>query len=120
MYFSDLAQNLQNISEDEKAVFVSAKPGSGKTFAALEFCTKHKESLYFSFKNLDTAFALRAFCNAHTEIFGGCESWNDFFGCLKHYGNKKHPLVFFDNAGERNDKDDFYAALNNFWNRIAK
>lgn len=100
MYFSDLAHNLQNISADEKAVFVSGQPGSGKTFAALQFCAEHKESLFFSFKNLDTAFALRVFCNAHTEIFGDCESWNDFFGCLKHYGNKKHPLVFFDNAGE--------------------
>ena len=114
MYFSDLSQNLQNISTDEKAVFVSGQPGSGKTFAALQFCTEHKESLYFSFKNLDTAFALRVFCNAHTEIFRGCESWFDFFECLKAYGNKKHPLVFFDNTGERNDKDDFYAALNSF------
>lgn len=120
MYFSNLVHTLQNISADEKAVFVSGKPGSGKTFAALQFCTEHKESFYFSFKNLDTAFALLVFCNAHPEIFGDCKSWNDFFGCLKHYGNKKHPLVFFDNAGERNDKDDFYAALNNFCNRIAK
>ena len=113
MYFSDLASTLQHISADEKAVFVSGLPGSGKTFAALQFCAEHKESLYFSFKNLDTAFALRVFCNAHPEIFDGCESWNDFFGRLKNYGNKKHPLVFFDNAGERNDKNDFYAALNN-------
>lgn len=114
MYFSDLVHTLQSISADEKAVFVSGQPGSGKTFAALQFCAEHKESLYFSFKNLDTAFALRVFFNAHTEIFDGCESWNDFFGRLKHYGNKKHPLVFFDNAGERNDKDDFYAELNSF------
>lgn len=120
MYFSDLAYNLQNISTDEKAVFASGQPGSGKTFAALQFCAEHKKSLYFSFKNLDTAFALRVFCNAHTEIFSGCESWNDFFGRLKNYGNKKHSLVFFDNAGERNDKDDFYAALNNFLESDSK
>ena len=120
MYFSDLASTLQHISADEKAVFVSGQPGTGKTFAALEFCTKHKENLYFSFKNLDTAFALRVFCNAHPEIFGACESWKDFFGCLKHYGNKKHPLVFFDNAGERNDKNDFYATLNNFLESDSK
>ena len=69
MYFSDFAYTLQNISADEKAVFVSGQPGSGTTFAALQFCTEHKESLYFSFKNLDTAFALRVFCNAHPEIF---------------------------------------------------
>lgn len=120
MYFSDLASTLQNISTDEKAVFVSGLPGSGKTFAALQFCAKHKESLYFAFKNLDTAFAIQVFCNAHTEIFGGCEGWNDFFGRLKNYGNIKHPLVFFDNAGERNDKDDFYAALNNFLESDSK
>ena len=120
MYFSDLASTLQHISTDEKAVFVSGLPGSGKTFAALQFCAEHKESLYSSFKNLDTAFALRVFCNAHTEIFGACESWKDFFGCLKHYGNKKHPLVFFDNAGERNDKNDFYAALNSFLESDSK
>ena len=120
MYFSDLAHTLQNFSADEKAVFVSGQPGSGKTFAALQFCAEHKESLYFSFKNLDTAFAFQVFCNAHTEIFGGCESWNDFLGRLKNYGNKKHPLVFFENAGERNDKDDFYAALNNLLESDSK
>lgn len=120
MYFSDLASTLQHISADEKAVFVSGLPGSGKTFTALQFCAEHKESLYFSFKNLDTAFALQAFCNAHTEIFGDSESWFDFFECLKAYGNKKHPLVFFDNAGERNDKDDFYAALNSFLESDSK
>jgi hypothetical protein len=120
MYFSDLASTLQHISADEKAVFVSGLPGSGKTFAALEFCTKHKENLYFSFKNLDTAFALRVFCNAHTEIFGDSESWFAFFECLKAYGNKKHPLFFFDNAGERNDKDNFYEALNSFLESDSK
>ena len=85
MYFSDLVHTLQNISADEKAVFVSGQPGSGKTFAALQFCAEHKESLYFSFKNLDTAFALRVFCNAHTEIFGACESWFDFFAELNSF-----------------------------------
>ena len=120
MYFSDLAHTLQNISADEKAVFVSGHPGSGKTFGALQFCAEHKEVLYFSFKNLDAAFALRVFCNSRTDIFGGCKSWNDFFSCLMHYGNKKPPPVFFDNAGERNDKDDFYAALNDFLESDSK
>ena len=50
MYFSDLTHTLQNISTDEKEVFVSGQPGSGKTFTALQFCAEHKESLYFSFK----------------------------------------------------------------------
>ena len=95
MYFSDLMHTLQNISADEKAVFVSGQPGFGKTFTALQFCAEHKESLYFSFKNLDTAFALWVFCNSRTDIFGGCENWNDFFGRLKHYGNKKTPACLF-------------------------
>ena len=59
MYFSDLASTLQNISKDKKAVFVSGQPGSGKTFAALQFCAEHKESLYFSFKNLMLSLRFR-------------------------------------------------------------
>lgn len=114
MIFSDLAHTLQSIFTYEKAVFISGLPGSGKTYAALRFCAEHKENLYFSFKNLDTNFALRVFCDAHPEIFKDCRSWMDFFDCLGVFGNKKHQLVFFDNAGERNDKDDFYTALNSF------
>ena len=68
MYFSDLASTLQNISTDEKAAFVSGQPGSGKTFAALQFCAKHKEDLYFSFKNLDTAFALHRVLHVEAAI----------------------------------------------------
>lgn len=114
MIFSDLMHTLQNISADERLLFISGCPGSGKTFSALQFCNEHKESLYFSFENLDVDFALRVFCNAHSELFSDCKNWTDFFNCLKAYGNKKHPLVFFDNAGERNDKDDFYTALTDF------
>lgn len=54
------------------------------------------------------------FCNAYPDILKNCENWLDFFHCLNVYSNKKHLLVFFDNADERNDKDDFYAALNDF------
>lgn len=116
MYFTNLANTLQDISSDKKAVFLSGCPGSGKTFAALQFCSEHKENLYFSFKNIDASLALRVFSDVHSEIFGGCLSWQDFFDRLKTYGNKKHLLAFFDHAGERNDKEDFFAALDRFWN----
>lgn len=119
MLFSNLMYKLQNFSADEKVLCVSGYPGSGKTFSALRFCDEYKENLYFSFKNLESNFALRVFCNAHPDIFSGCENWINFFNCLRAYGNKKHPLVFFDNAGERNDKEDFYAALTDFF-RIGK
>lgn len=114
MIYSNLECSLMNASVYDKAIFLSGIPGSGKTFSALQFCSEHKECLYFSFKNLHTDFALRVFCDAHPDIFADCKSWTDFFDRLKCYGNKKRPLVFFDNAGERNDKDDFYAALNSF------
>lgn len=114
MIYSDFERSLTNASVYDKAIFLSGIPGSGKTFAALQFCSEHKGCLYFSFKNLDTAFALRVFCDAHPDIFADCKSWTDFFDCLKSYGNKKRPIVFFDNAGERNDKEDFCAALNCF------
>lgn len=114
MYFSDLTHSLQKISKGEKVLFVSGQLGSGKTFTALQFCAEHNNNIYFSFQNLDTVFALRVFCNAYPDIFKSCEGWTDFFHCLNSYSNKKHLLVFFDNAGERNDKDDFYAALNSF------
>ena len=115
MLFSNLMYKLQNFSADEKVLFVSGYPGSDKTFSALRFCDEHKESLYFSFKNLEANFASRVFCNAHPDIFSSCENWINFFNCLRAYGNKKHLLVFFDNAGERNDKEDFYAALTDFF-----
>lgn len=114
MIFSDLMHTLQNISADKRVLFVSGYPGSGKTFSALRFCDEYKDSLYFSFENLDADFALRVFGNAHSDIFSGCKNWIDFFNRLKAYGNKKHLLVFFDNAGERNDKENFYAALTDF------
>lgn len=114
MYFSDLTHTLQKISKGEKALFISGQPGSGKTFTALQFCAEHRNSIYFSFQNLDTSFALQVFCSAYPDILKNCESWTDFFASLNAYSNKKHLIVFFDNAGDRNDKDDFYAALNAF------
>ena len=53
-------------------------------------------------------------------IFKGWESRADFFDFLKLYDNKKHSLVFFDNASERNDKDDFYVVLNSFLESDSK
>ena len=120
MIYSNLERSLMKASVYDKAIFLSGIPGSGKTFAALQFCSEHKECLYFSFKNLHTDFALRVFCDAHPDIFADCKSWTDFFDRLKCYGNKKRPLVFFDNAGERNDKDDFYVALNSFLESDSK
>lgn len=47
--------------------------------------------------------------------FKKCSNWTSFFDCLQIYGKEKRPIVFFDDVGERNDKNDFYAALKDFY-----
>ena len=42
MIYSDLERSLMNASVYDKAIFISGIPGSGKTFAALQFCYEHK------------------------------------------------------------------------------
>lgn len=104
-----------NSNADEKykkALFLSADPGMGKTYTALAYCDENKNSLYFSFEHIAAAFAPKAFSERYPDIFKGCSDWHTFFECLKIYGKEKRPTVFFDNAGERNDKDEFYFELN--------
>lgn len=118
MEFSNLTKQIKLFSSGRydynQAAFISGAPGMGKTYAALNYCAENKGSLYFSFKNIDAAFALCVFCEAYPNIFGICPSWHDFFEKLKTYGKEKRPTVFFDNVGDRNDKDDFYSELNLF------
>lgn len=81
-------------------ILYSCHPRSRKKLEASGFqldprVIRHEPLGFHDYNHLQmNAFALRVFCNSHTEIFGGCGSWNDFFGCLKNYGNKKYPLVF--------------------------
>ena len=103
----------------KEALFFSADPGMGKNCAALSYCTENKDSLYFSFRHISADLALKTFAERYPDIFKGCINWTTFFDCLRIYGKEKRPTVFFDDAGERNDKDDFYAALNVFCKRIT-
>lgn len=118
MNFSNLTEQIKWIlsgkDDYNKAIFISGAPGLGKTYAALNCCAENKNSLYFSFKNIDSAFALGVFCEAHPDIFGNCSDWHSFFERLAVYGKEKRPTVFFDSVGERNDKDEFYSELTLF------
>ena len=97
-----------------EALFLSSDTGMGKTYAALSYCAENKDSLYFSFRNISAELALKVFAERYPNVFKACTTWTDFFDALEVYGKEKHPTIFFDDVGERNDKADFYAALKNF------
>lgn len=97
-----------------EVLFFSADSGMGKTYAALSYCAEYKNSLYFSFRHISADLALKTFTERYPNIFNACSTWTDFFDALRVYGKEKRPTVFFDDVGERNDKNDFYAALKNF------
>ncbi|MCQ4022099.1 MULTISPECIES: hypothetical protein [unclassified Ruminococcus] len=95
-------------------MFFSADSGMGKTYAALSYCAENKDSLYFSFRHISAELALKTFAERYPDIFKDYTNWITFFDSLRIYGEEKRPIVFFDDVGERNDKNDFYAALKKF------
>ncbi len=111
---TDIEQFRSSHSDANEALFFSADPGMGKTYAALSYCAENKDSLYFSFRHISADLALKTFAERYPNIFKDCANWTSFFDSLRIYGKEKRPAVFFDDAGERNDKDDFYVALKNF------
>ena len=101
---------------ERQVYFLSGLPGIGMTRTALEYCTRHPESLYFSFQHLDAAFAPIVFSNRYPEIFGSCNDWQSFFTALKTYTKEKSPTIFFDRVGNLKEQDLFYAELQKFLN----
>lgn len=106
-------------SHTNEVLFFSADSGMGKTYAALSYCAENKDSLYFSFRHISTDLALKAFTDRYPNMFNACSTWIDFFDALRDYGKEKRQTVFFDDVGERNDKNDFYAVLKNFLDERA-
>lgn len=95
----------------DEVLYVKGNPGAGKTAGALAYCDLYPNTLYFSFKHLDASFAPRVFASHYPDIFRPCETWEDFFDQLYDYGIKRHGVIFFDDAGARNDKDEFILQL---------
>ena len=110
----DIEQFHSSNSDSNEIWLLSADSGMGKTYAALSYCAENKDSLYFSFRHISAELALKTFAERYPDVFKDCTTWAAFFDCLHAYGKEKRPTVFFDDVGERNDKNDFYAALKHF------
>lgn len=91
----------------DQVLFIKGGTGAGKTAGALAYCDLYPNTLYFSFKNLDASLAPRVFSSQYSDVFHACETWKDFLNELYDYGVKRHVVIFFDDAGARNDKDEF-------------
>ena len=77
------------------------KSGMGKTTLAKSYLEAFGGE-YFSFRNLDAAFAPRIF-------LPGCKLWKDFFAEVGEAKNR--PVIFFDDMDDKNDKEEFLNAL---------
>ena len=110
----DIEQFHSSNSDSNEIWLLSADAGMGKTYATLSYCAENKDSLYFSFRHISAELAVKTFAEHYPDVFKDCTTWAAFFDCLHAYGKEKHPIVFFDDVGERNDKNDFYAALKHF------
>ena len=75
------------------------KSGMGKTTLAESYLETF-DGEYFSFRNLDAAFAPRIFLS-------GCKLWKDFFAEIGK--TKNRPVIFFDDVDDK--KEDFLNAL---------
>ena len=95
----------------DQVLFIKGGLGAGKTAGALAYCDLYPNALYFSFKNLDASLAPRVFASQYPDVFHACETWEDFLNQLYDYGVKRHVVIFFDDAGARNDKDEFIQQL---------
>lgn len=98
-------------------MLLTGEYGIGKTNAALLYCIRNPGSLYFSFKNIDSSLAPSIFAKRYSNIFSECYDWKDFFLQLEKYAKNIVPAVFFDDYGDRNDKEEFLNCLNDFLNR---
>lgn len=78
--------------------------GMQKTELAKYYAQKHG-ALYYSFRYLDANIAPKIF-------LPGCNNWDDFFSHLR--TTKNRPVIFFDNMDDRDDKDDFICALQEY------
>ena len=83
-----IADTIDSFNNPNKALFIYGHTGKGKTYSALKYCAENKNCLYFSFRNLDSEFALRVFSNAYLEIFTPASDWSDFFKQLACYSKK--------------------------------
>ena len=77
------------------------KSGMGKTSLAQSYLEAYGGQ-YFSFRNLDAAFAPQIFRPE-------CKLWREFFVDIRE--TKNRPVIFFDDMDDKNDKKEFLNVL---------
>ena len=103
-YTKQLHTSVSNYWMQKASLWITqlcGKSGMGKTFLAQSYLEAYGGQ-YFSFRNLDAAFAPQIFRP-------GCKLWREFFAEIGE--TKNRPVIFFDDVDDRNDKEDFLSAL---------
>ena len=103
-YRAQLYAHVRSYWESKSTPWITqlcGKSGMGKTTLAKSYLEAFGGE-YFSFRNLDAAFAPQIF-------FPGCKLWKDFFAEIGK--TKNRPVIFFDDMDDKNDKKDFWDAL---------
>lgn len=103
-YTKQLHTSVSNYWIQKASLWITqlcGKSGMGKTFLAQSYLEAYGGQ-YFSFRNLDAAFAPQIFRP-------GCKLWREFFAEIGE--TKNRPVIFFDDVDDRNDKEEFLNAL---------
>lgn len=103
-YTKQLHASVGNYWMQKSSLWITqlcGKSGMGKTFLAQSYLEVYGGQ-YFSFRNLDAAFAPQIFRP-------GCQLWREFFAEIGE--TKNRPVIFFDDVDDRNDKEEFLNAL---------
>ena len=103
-YTKQLHTSIRNYWMQKSTPWITqlcGKSGMGKTSLAQSYLEAYGGE-YFSFRNLDAAFAPQIFRP-------GCKLWEDFFAEIDAIKNR--PVIFFDDVDDRNDKEEFLNAL---------
>ena len=103
-YTKQLHTSVSNYWMQKSSLWITqlcGKSGMGKTFLAQSYLEAYGGQ-YFSFRNLDTAFAPQIFRP-------GCKLWREFFAEIREIKNR--PVIFFDDMDDKNDKKEFLNVL---------
>ena len=103
-YTKQLHTSVSNYWMQKASLWITqlcGKSGMGKTFLAQSYLEAYGGQ-YFSFRNLDAAFAPQIFRP-------GCKLWREFFAEIGE--TKNRPVIFFDDVDDRNDKEDFLSTF---------
>ena len=103
-YTKQLHTSVSNYWMQKSSLWITqlcGKSGMGKTFLAQSYLEAYGRQ-YFSFRNLDAAFAPQIFRP-------GCKLWREFFAEIGE--TKNRAVIFFDDVDDKNDKEEFLNAL---------